>query len=74
MKQFDVKTITQTPEEIDGLLSYWGRITIGSFSERFVMPVDSWKLEQYKQQWKEGLKGFTQCRELFCAQEIVQWR
>ncbi len=56
MNKFKIETISDKPKIIDGLQSHWGRITIGDFSERFVMPIDSWTLDQYKKQWKEGLE------------------
>jgi hypothetical protein len=56
MKQFNIEIISKKSEKIDGLLSYWGKITINDFSKRFVMPLNSWTVEQYKQQWKEGIE------------------
>ena len=56
MKKFKIEVISKRAEKIDGLVSYWGRITIGNFSERFVLSVDSWSLNDYKQQWADGLE------------------
>lgn len=56
MKRFNIEVTSKKPEKIDGLLSHWGRITIGDFSEEFVMPLNSWTLDQYKQQWQNGLE------------------
>lgn len=33
-----------------------GQITIGTFKEKFVMPLDYWTLNDYKRQWQEGLE------------------
>ncbi len=55
MRQFNIEVISKQPEIVDGFLSYWGRITIGEFFERFVMTIENWKLQDYLEQWKEGL-------------------
>jgi hypothetical protein len=56
MKTFNIEVISKKPKKIDGLLSYWGRTTIGDFTERFVIPVEDWTLEEYLYQWKAGLE------------------
>lgn len=56
MKNFIIEVINEKPKKRYGLLSYEGRITIGDFIEKFLMPLDSWSLEKYKQQWQEGLE------------------
>jgi hypothetical protein len=56
MNKFNIEVISTKPEIIDGLLSYWGRIIIENFSEKFVMPVTDWSLDEYKQQWENALK------------------
>jgi hypothetical protein len=56
MKIFKLQIISKKPEKIYGLSSYWGKITIGDFNERFILPISNWNLEQYKQQWKDGFE------------------
>jgi hypothetical protein len=56
MKQFNIEIISETPEKIEGKWCYWGRITIGSFTEKFIMSIDTWTVEEYKQQWQEGIE------------------
>src|SRR3990167_11412149 len=56
MSKFKIEVISKKPEVIDGLLSHTGEITMGDYKETFVMPLNSWTIEDYKQQWKEGLE------------------
>ena len=56
MKEFNIEVISARPQKIDGLLSCWGRIIIGDFSEQFLMSLGSWNMEEYKQQWREGIE------------------
>lgn len=56
MKKFNIEVISKKAEKTDGFLAYVGQIVIGDFTERFDIPIDSWSIEQYKQQWKEGIK------------------
>ncbi len=56
MKKFNIEAIHKKAETIDGVLSHSGKITIGEFTETFVMAIDTWNLEEYAQQWKEGLE------------------
>ena len=61
MKKFSIKVTTDKPEIIYGLPSYRGRITIGNFSERFIMPIDSWTLNDYIDQWQEAINKLKSC-------------
>jgi hypothetical protein len=56
MKNFAIEIISKKPKKIEGLSSHIGRITIGNFQERFYIPLDSWDLEEYRKQWKNGLE------------------
>ena len=56
MKNFSIEIISKTPQKIDGQLSYWMRITIGNFVERFLLPIENWSLNQYFKQWEEGIE------------------
>ena len=71
MKNFNIKILSKKPEKIDGLLSLWGQITIGNFTERFVIPLDSWSIDQYIQQWKEGLTHIK-THDVSCLVTAVQ--
>ena len=48
--------VFERPKKINGILSCTGQITIGKFKETFGMPLNSWSLKDYQQQWKEGLE------------------
>ena len=54
--KFKFEVISKKPEMVEGVMSYWGQITVGDFSEKFVIPLDSWTLDEYLQQWREGLE------------------
>lgn len=56
MKSFNIQIISDKPIKQEGELVYRGQITIGDFKESFIMPLDSWTIEEYKQQWREGLE------------------
>jgi hypothetical protein len=55
MKKFNIEVISKKPKKIWGLSSHEGQITIDDFKETFVMPLNSWNLEDYKKQWQEGI-------------------
>lgn len=50
MNSFSIKIISRKLHIFYGIPSAIGRITIGDFSERFVMPLDCWTREDYKTQ------------------------
>ena len=56
MEKFEIKIISKKPKKIWGLLSHKGQISIGEFKESFIMPLNSWTINDYKQQWKEGIE------------------
>jgi hypothetical protein len=56
MNIFKIEVISKRPKNIWGLPSHIGKITIGDFWETFVMPLNSWDLEEYRKQWKLGLE------------------
>jgi hypothetical protein len=55
-KKFNIEVISKKPKIINKQLVYLGRITIEDLKETFYMPLNSWTIEEYKQQWKEGLE------------------
>lgn len=54
--QINMKITSKKMRKINGVLAYEGYITIGSFSESIVIPIDLWGKEDYLRQWKEGLE------------------
>jgi CdiI N-terminal domain len=56
MKKFNIQVISKEPKKIYSLLSHTGQITIGDFTETFIMPLDNWPIEEYQQQWKKGIE------------------
>lgn len=69
-----------------GFPSYVGEITLGSFQEKFVLPISFWKKQDYETQWIEGLKrlqyedksclitSITGSKEyLDCALNVTWW-
>jgi len=71
MKQFQIQVISKKPKKMYGLLSHTGEITIGDYKETFVMPLNSWTLEEYKQQWKEGVDRLKTHNES-CLVNLIQ--
>jgi len=69
--KFSIQIISKKPKKIWGLLSYEGQIIIGDFQEKFVMPLNSWNIEQYKQQWQEGIKRIK-TKPVSCLVATVQ--
>lgn len=55
-----IGTTTTTLSLVDGLPSCWGEIIINDFKEKFIMSLDSWSLNDYQQQWREGLAKIHQ--------------
>jgi len=56
MKQFSIEVISQKAEKYNNELVYWGAILIEPLYERFLIPVSCWAIEQYQQQWQEGIE------------------
>jgi hypothetical protein len=56
MQPFSINIVETRPQKTSHILSYKGLLTIGDFQEYFYMPIDSWPLQQYKIQWKEGIQ------------------
>lgn len=56
MNLFNIEVISKKPKKIYGLPSHTGQITIGDFKEKFVMPLESWTLEEYQTQWQQALR------------------
>ena len=71
MSKFKIKVISKKPEIIDGLLSHTGEIIMGDYKETFVMPLDSWAVEDYKQQWKEGIERIK-THDRSCLVNLIQ--
>lgn len=55
-KKFNIEVISKKPKKLAGKLCHQGQITIGDSSEKFYMVIDDWSLDDYKQQWKEGIE------------------
>ena len=68
--KFSIEVISEKPEEIWGLC-HTGEITMGDYLETFSMSLDSWDVEDYKQQWKEGLKRIK-THDRSCLVSFVQ--
>ncbi|HEV2601331.1 MAG TPA: hypothetical protein VGT41_03465 [Candidatus Babeliales bacterium] len=56
MKKFLIHVLDRTPLDSEGVKYCLGEIQIGSFKETFRMPLDFWSIEQYEEQWKEGIE------------------
>lgn len=51
-----------------------GEIIIGNFRESFYIMLDTWSLEQYKQQWKEGLTRIKTHDSSCIVASISTWK
>ena len=72
--KFVIDVISLKPETVWGISSHWGEITIGDFSERFVIPLDSWTLKDYYQQWlgaAERIKTYNVSCFVISAQNLM---
>jgi len=56
---FKIKIIDSTPIVLDGIPCANGEIQIGDFLETFPMSLEWWTLQEYQQQWKEGIERIT---------------
>ncbi len=56
IKNFNIEVISKKAETIYRRKYYRGRITVGDFTETFIMSYDNWSIDEYKQQWKEGIE------------------
>ena len=57
MSKFNIEMLTnRKPKKISGIWNYWASITIGDYIEDFLLAVDSWALDEYLRQWKDGLE------------------
>lgn len=57
----EIKIINSNPFKLCGLNYCEGEIKIGKdYSEKFIIPVDWWSLDQYKRQWEETGKNQKQ--------------
>lgn len=56
MNNFNIEVLSKKPEKINKKMAYRGQITIGDFQETFIMLLDNWSVDEYKQQWREGLE------------------
>src|SRR5680860_382890 len=71
MSKFKIEVISKKPEKYRGLLAHTGEITMGDYKETFVMPLDSWTIEDYKQQWEEGLARIK-THDKSCLVNLIQ--
>lgn len=69
--EFKVEIISKKPKKINNLLCFVGSITIDDFTERFNMPLNSWPIEWYLQQWREGLQRI-ETHDTSCLVATVQ--
>jgi CdiI N-terminal domain len=51
-----IKITSKKPKKILGVLAVNGKICLGNYIESIYIPLDWWTLEQYQQQWQEGLE------------------
>lgn len=51
-----IKVGNKKPKIINNVLAVMGKIHINDFKETIYIPLDLWALDDYKQQWKEGLE------------------
>jgi hypothetical protein len=56
MSKFNIEICDEKPKKIAGRLCCYGKITIGSYVESFIMSLGSWDVHEYKKQWHEGLE------------------
>jgi hypothetical protein len=56
MKKFSIKVVNEKPRLIRDLMAYESEIELGNFNDISLMPINSWSLEDYQNQWKEGLE------------------
>ncbi len=56
MKNFNIEVISKKPETVNRKKYYRGRITVGDFTETFLMSFDNWTIDEYKEQWKEAIE------------------
>ena len=56
MKKFVIKIIDENVRESDGMPCCVGEIQIGDFKETFQMPLEYWTLDDYREQWANGLE------------------
>ena len=73
MKILKIEIVNNKPKKIDGLLRCKGKITIGKFSEGFYMRLNSWDIEQYKSQWREGLERIKTHKSSCLIADISTW-
>jgi len=71
MQQLKIDVISKKPKKVYGLLAHTGEITIGDYKETFIMPLNSWTLEEYKQQWREGLERIK-THDTSCLVNLIQ--
>jgi hypothetical protein len=71
MKKFKIEVTSKKPKKLYGILSHTGQVTIGDFKENFTIPLDTWTLENYEQQWKEGLERIK-THDVSCLVVTVQ--
>lgn len=50
-----INVVDRKPKKRQGVLSVLGRLTLHDFEESLYVPLDWWSIEDYENQWKEGL-------------------
>lgn len=56
MKNLKIEVLENKRKKIEGYSCYQGLITVGNFKESFYLRLNNWSLQDYKNQWKEGLE------------------
>ncbi len=56
MKNLSIRFIDEKVKKVKGVKYVCSKIKINDFNERFDTPLDYWGIDDYKQQWKEGLE------------------
>jgi len=56
LADLQIRVVDLKRKKLRGISVCKGEIQIGTFKETFVMPLDSWSVKDYEQQWREGLE------------------
>lgn len=56
MSELKIEMIGKKPKLINKKMCCEGKISINNHVEKFTMSLDSWSIDDYKKQWKQGIK------------------
>lgn len=65
-----IKVINDKPFVYNGLKYCKGEISIGNRKEQFDIPIEWWKVAQYKRQWQEGLERIKHKKQSCLVTEV----